>query len=35
MDIIPSLFNKDNFHQTTVAICIDLSRPASIIDDVT
>jgi hypothetical protein len=35
MDIVPSLFNKDNFHQVTVAICVDLSRPATIIDDVT
>lgn len=35
MDIVPSLFNKDNFQQVTIAICVDLSRPATIIDDVT
>jgi hypothetical protein len=33
-DIIPSLFTKDNFSNVTVAICVDLSRPASVIEDV-
>lgn len=33
-DIIPSLFTKDNFSNVTVAICVDLSQPASLIDDV-
>jgi hypothetical protein len=33
-DIIPSLFTKDNFSNVTVVICVDLSRPASIIEDV-
>jgi hypothetical protein len=33
-DIIPSLFSKDNFANVTVAICLDLSRPASLIEDI-
>lgn len=33
-DIIPSLFTKDNFTTVTIAICVDLSRPASLIEDV-
>lgn len=33
-DIIPSLFSKDNFANVTVAICLDLSKPGTLIEEV-
>lgn len=33
-DILPALFTKDSFSGLTVAICLDLSNPASIIPQV-
>ena len=33
-DIIPSLFTKDNFANVTVAVCLDLSKPGTLIEEV-
>ena len=30
-DILPALFSKDTFSTVTVALCLDLSRPGSVI----
>jgi hypothetical protein len=33
-DILPSLFSKDTFSSVTVALCLDLSQPNTIIPQV-
>jgi len=34
MDILSSFISKDNISNLTIAICVDLSRPGSLIDEI-